>query len=315
MLLTASKFLLTSAALTLCVISSAVRGQERSVTPPTAAVPEWKTYRVSGEEFSVSLPALPAMTTQTVLVSKLDKHRKQRTIGAYADGVVFAIFTFENPHRRQSIEDLIYEGYGNPRDKIQRNLTVGDFSGREYVFGDADRKGVAQFFITDRHIYLFEVVGSRIGNPDVLIPKFLSSIRFAKNPAGIEVDNGPGEQAEADPAASNHGDDARPLNAKEVTRKAGVVTRPEPAYTYEARTNRYSGTVVLQCVFSSAGVVTDIRASYPQPFGLTERAIAAARQIRFIPAIKDGHFVSMHIQLEYNFNMSMFPGISLQDLH
>jgi hypothetical protein len=36
---------------------------------------------------------------------------------------------------------------------------------------------------------------------------------------------------------------------------------------------------------------------------LTERAIAAARQIQFLPAVKDGQLVSVAMQLEYNFNL------------
>jgi len=39
------------------------------------------------------------------------------------------------------------------------------------------------------------------------------------------------------------------------------------------------------------------------PFGLTERAIAAARQIKFVPATKGGRPVSVFMQLEYNFNL------------
>jgi outer membrane biosynthesis protein TonB len=39
------------------------------------------------------------------------------------------------------------------------------------------------------------------------------------------------------------------------------------------------------------------------PYGLTTRAVRAARQIRFTPAEKDGKPVSMYIQLEYNFNL------------
>ena len=34
-----------------------------------------------------------------------------------------------------------------------------------------------------------------------------------------------------------------------------------------------------------------------------ERAIAAARQIKFVPAMKGGHPVSVFMQLEYNFNL------------
>jgi outer membrane biosynthesis protein TonB len=39
------------------------------------------------------------------------------------------------------------------------------------------------------------------------------------------------------------------------------------------------------------------------PYGLTEQAIAAARKLKFVPAMKDGKNVSMWIQLEYNFNL------------
>ena len=64
---------------------------------------------------------------------------------------------------------------------------------------------------------------------------------------------------------------------------------------------RSTGTVVLRVVFASSGEVVQIRAVRTLPFGLTERAIAAARQIRFAPAMKGGHPVSVFMQLEYNF--------------
>jgi TonB family protein len=63
------------------------------------------------------------------------------------------------------------------------------------------------------------------------------------------------------------------------------------------------GTVVIRGVFRSSGAITDLRVVTGLPDGLTENALAAAKQIRFIPAIKDGHFVSMYIQLEYNYNL------------
>ena len=88
-----------------------------------------------------------------------------------------------------------------------------------------------------------------------------------------------------------------------VTSKARLISKPEPQYTEEARKNQITGTVVLKCVFSSNGTVTNIRTVSGLPNGLTERAIAAARQIKFVPATKDGHQVSMWMQLEYNFNL------------
>jgi TonB family protein len=98
-------------------------------------------------------------------------------------------------------------------------------------------------------------------------------------------------------------DPNRIYSGKEVTSKARVLSKPEPQYTEEARKNQVTGTVVLRAVFTSGGQVTNIRAVSGLPYGLTERAIAAARQIKFSPATKDGHAVSMYIQLEYNFNL------------
>ena len=89
----------------------------------------------------------------------------------------------------------------------------------------------------------------------------------------------------------------------EVNSKARIISRPEPQYTEDARKNQVSGTVVLRAVFASNGSVTNIRTVSGLPHGLTERAMAAARQIRFTPATKDGRAVSQYIQIEYNFNL------------
>jgi protein TonB len=91
--------------------------------------------------------------------------------------------------------------------------------------------------------------------------------------------------------------------AGQVEQRARLLSKPEPQYTEEARKNSISGTVVLRAVFASSGEVVQIRAVRTLPFGLTERAIAAARQIRFEPALKGGQAVSVSMQLEYNFNL------------
>jgi TonB family protein len=105
------------------------------------------------------------------------------------------------------------------------------------------------------------------------------------------------------PGGGGGGDYDRTFRPSEVTSKARIISKPEPQYTEEARRNQISGTVVLKAVFSSSGQVTNIRAVSSLPYGLTEKAIAAARQIRFTPAQKDGRAVSQYIQIEYNFNL------------
>jgi TonB family protein len=105
------------------------------------------------------------------------------------------------------------------------------------------------------------------------------------------------------PGGGGGGDYSRIFTGKDVTTKARLISKPEPQYTEDARKNQVTGTVVLKVVFSSNGSVQNIRTVSGLPYGLTDRAIAAARQIKFVPATKDGHQVSMWMQLEYNFNL------------
>ena len=81
---------------------------------------------------------------------------------------------------------------------------------------------------------------------------------------------------------------------REVTRKVVLRSKPEPSFPAGVR-----GTVVLKAVFGSSGTVTHV-VVVQGVTGMTEEAIKAARKIRFYPAIKDGRYVAMWMQLEYN---------------
>ena len=101
----------------------------------------------------------------------------------------------------------------------------------------------------------------------------------------------------------NPDDPDRVYSSPEVSERARVISKPEPQYTEEARRSQITGTVILRVVFSRTGVVTNIRPIQTLSGGLTEKAIAAAKQIRFVPARRNGQAVSMYMQLEYNFNL------------
>lgn len=121
---------------------------------------------------------------------------------------------------------------------------------------------------------------------------------------GGNTGGGPRREGGGGPGGGGGGTDYnRIFRSSEVSSRARVLSKPEPSYTESARKNQITGTVVLRAVFSSSGSVTNISTIRGLPDGLTERAIAAAKQIRFTPAMKDGHPVSMWMQLEYNFNL------------
>jgi TonB family protein len=121
---------------------------------------------------------------------------------------------------------------------------------------------------------------------------------------GGNTGGGPRREGGGGPGGGGGGTDYNKIfSGKEVSSKARVLSKPEPTYTESARKNQITGTVVLRAVFSSGGSVTNIHAVSGLPDGLTERAISAAKQIRFVPATKDGRPVSMWMELQYNFNL------------
>lgn len=87
----------------------------------------------------------------------------------------------------------------------------------------------------------------------------------------------------------------------EVTKRAAITFKPEPGYTEEARKNNTSGTVRLRVILTASGEVTNIIVVKGLPDGLSEKAVVAAKRIRFKPAEKDGRAVSQWALLEYNF--------------
>jgi TonB family protein len=82
-----------------------------------------------------------------------------------------------------------------------------------------------------------------------------------------------------------------------------ILYREKAKYTEEARQNKIQGTVVLQVVFNVNGVVDNVRVIRGLPDGLTEKAIEAAKKIRFNPAVKNGTPVSVRGSLEFTFNL------------
>ncbi|HKX32462.1 MAG TPA: energy transducer TonB [Blastocatellia bacterium] len=85
--------------------------------------------------------------------------------------------------------------------------------------------------------------------------------------------------------------------------KPTILYKEKAKYTEEARQNKIQGVVTLSVVFGSDGVVSQIRVVRGLPDGLTEKAIEAAKKIRFQPAVKNGSPVSVRGNLEFTFNL------------
>jgi outer membrane biosynthesis protein TonB len=85
----------------------------------------------------------------------------------------------------------------------------------------------------------------------------------------------------------------------EVTKKAEVLFRPTPDYT-ALRADVAQGEVKLRVVLCPKGYVSNIEILSKASGDFIEKSVEAAREIRFIPAEKDGKRVAQYATVMYS---------------
>lgn len=303
----------------------------------TAQEDDWVKVSPKGERFTVLMPKQPVSGKQKKSHGPLSTDASLYT--AKVNGTSYAVWSLRNtsyPGTGLDTEtyldacaDLVWESLLKPeRDKLpddqeleERMTYYKEFSGaslpgREYLIRLDRTEGVTHFYVAAEQIYVLVVMGAPGNSPQA--DRFLKSFSSPslkvdasgnQSKAADGMGTGPGRggdeaavSAGTMPAADDN-DPNRVFTSREVTQKARLLERPEPQYTESARRYGVQGTVLLLGVFSKDGEVTNLKVIKGLPHGLTKVALAASRQIRFIPAVKDGRNVSQRIQIQYNFNL------------
>jgi len=93
------------------------------------------------------------------------------------------------------------------------------------------------------------------------------------------------------------------FSVSNVTTRPQILARPIPSYTEDARRAQIEGSVRLSVVLNANGTISDVKVVRGLGYGLDEKAVQAARELRFVPAQKDGHTVSVRVFLEFKFTL------------
>jgi TonB family protein len=96
----------------------------------------------------------------------------------------------------------------------------------------------------------------------------------------------------------------QPARHAVARRPVEIIAKPKPEYTEEGRRNRIEGVVLLEVVFTVSGEVRVLRVVRGLGYGLDEAAIAAARQIRYKPAMEERRPVDERAVLHVVFQMA-----------
>ncbi len=78
---------------------------------------------------------------------------------------------------------------------------------------------------------------------------------------------------------------------------------PEPAFTDEARRERFEGTCVVSLVIDEQGNATRVEVVVPVGHGLDEKAVEAVKRYRFKPATLQGKPVPLRVNIEVHFKV------------
>ncbi|MBX7221371.1 MAG: energy transducer TonB [Blastocatellia bacterium] len=107
-------------------------------------------------------------------------------------------------------------------------------------------------------------------------------------------------------AGPGHGDgigEAGGAGSGNANLRPSILSQVKPKYSEEARQNKVQGKVVLSVEFRADGTIGEVRIVRGLGYGLDERAIEAARQIRFRPAVQNGVPVTTRAKVEFTFNL------------
>jgi TonB family protein len=256
----------------------------------------WSPFVPADEEITAMVPAPPTVLIQSsnYLIRK-DGERvlAHRVYSGYGNGLVFIIESYKAEHPQNLWAPLMENA--DKSAVFERDVEFDGIKARRYRsdYSSSYAKYTRRFvrYITKEHVYFLTLVTLEETSP--VLDRFLSSVRLRR----------PADEVTPIESQSSQNYPGEVFNGNEVTRKAIIVWKPEPAYTAEARAHQVVGTVTLDAVLAADGRVTNITVTRELRDGLTERAIQATRNIRFFPAVKDGKPVSQRLRAEYNFNL------------
>ena len=103
--------------------------------------------------------------------------------------------------------------------------------------------------------------------------------------------------------SKNVREEERLFSSQRISRQIQILRKPPPGYTSRARQNGTAGRIRVRVGFLRNGKIGFIIPLSYLADGLTDRAIAAAKRIRFKPAKRNGTPVSMVKTVVYSFSI------------
>jgi hypothetical protein len=274
----------------------------------------WQFYKGNTNEFSAEFPSLLKGSKITDFKTKKDLGNLYKSYFNRAFYFVAVCETTDCP-QFEIIKILKFRARNEARSKFSEKTL--DDSIIESSFADSEGffQKIRQIK-TERFYFIIHTVSETENNPD--IERFLSSFQLtainetAEKPETerfdkllvsdvFEIKLPPPSRNSVNPNSTTTA--VLPTKGKIESMPVAIQSKPRALYTDAARFYEISGEVILRVNFHSSKNITDITPLKKLPFGLTEQAIAAAGEIRFNPALRDGKPISVTKPVIYKFTI------------
>jgi len=294
----------------------------------------WIKVAPAGEAFTVMMPSTPSAKDESRQVDGLHVSGQRYRVKDTGDAV-YTIWSFRADSVPSDVQqdreayldlcaeltwDMLVRSDHKARMTYGRDLPSASHPGRNYLFNIGKRRGAAQIYIAESRIYIVTALGEadEVPHPEIFMKSFSPGAQGSQeaDPSTGGGGVGPGRGGNSGNDSSDGGsvkagepksdgmiDYTQPFSASALTQKARIISKPEPLYTEAARKFAVSGTISMRLILMASGEVGGITIIKRLPHGLTQKAIEAAKQTKFEPAMKDGRLVSQYVQMEYNFNI------------
>jgi TonB family protein len=257
----------------------------------------WNRLAPKKEEFSVLMPGSASVYVGSTYLrpGPYDTNWVSMPVRIYnviSDKTLFVIQSYESPNLK-SLRDTLFNS-DDKFFKFEQDVKSNGFKGKRFVRSKTNIFGAGEYFLTKHHLYVIEAVRRDSDSP--LIDQFLTSFNLESN------NESPVEALVSQSEFSMSQNPVYEINNQPEIRKAVILWKPEADFTPESSAARELGTVKLSIVLSSNGRVSGIEVLSSLRFGVTEQAIEAAKRVIFLPAEREGRFISQRVVIEYTYS-------------
>ncbi len=245
--------------------------------------------------------------------------KNTRSIITYEKGVSIWLNVYDVSNGEKTFKYFPF--YKTGKSDKATDYKIGQNNLREIVFQDENRLTYNYYFYSENRFYNLGI-GTRKTN-NISIKSFLNSfifngINFFASDADkvseadtsliledmkstpIEVFYNKNLETEDEKDKDNTSDKSKVEDSNE---SLILLSKPKPGYTSLARQKNEQGFVKLKVEFGENGLVRKVTVIKNMKYGLTEKAIDAARGIKFLPPEKDGIPYSVTKVVQYNFSI------------